>query len=73
VMPEHGESGGAITGASVVNVQYASIIQRKVGLCHHVPSLMTSAQAVLAGGALSSRPAGGRAVAGGPRTASAKI
>jgi hypothetical protein len=43
VMPEDGEPGGAITGAGVVNVQYAPVIQRKVGLCHHVPSLMTSA------------------------------
>jgi hypothetical protein len=24
-------------------VQYAPVIQRKVGLCHHVPSLMTGA------------------------------
>jgi hypothetical protein len=43
VMPEDGEPGGAITGAGVVNVQYAPIIQGKVGLCHHVPSLVTSA------------------------------
>jgi hypothetical protein len=57
VMPEDGEPGGAITGAGVVNVQYAPVIQRKVGLCHHMTSLMTSAQAVLAGGTLISCPA----------------
>jgi hypothetical protein len=56
-MPEDGEPGGAITGAGVVNVQYAPVIQRKVGLCHHMTSLMTSAQAVLAGGTLISCPA----------------
>jgi hypothetical protein len=32
-------------------VQYPPVIQREIGLRHHVPSLMTSAQAVLAGGA----------------------
>jgi hypothetical protein len=56
-MPEDGEPGGAITGAGVVIVQYAPVIQRKVGLCHHMTSLMTSAQAVLAGGTLISCPA----------------
>jgi len=43
VMPEDGEPGGAITGGGIVNVQHAPVIQDKVGLCHHVPSLMTGA------------------------------
>jgi hypothetical protein len=48
VMPEDSQPGGAVTGAGVVNVQRAPVIQRKIGLGHHVPSLTASARAVRA-------------------------
>jgi len=45
-MLEDSQPGGPMTGAGVVNVQRAFVIEGKVGLGYHVPSLTTGARAV---------------------------
>jgi hypothetical protein len=45
VVPEDSQPG-RVTGARVVNVQCASVIESKIGLGHHMPSLTTASFAL---------------------------
>ena len=40
VLPEDSQPGGPVTGACVITVQRAPVIEGKIDLGHHVPSLI---------------------------------
>ena len=40
VLPEDSQPGGPVTGAGVINVQRAPVVEGKIDLGHHVPSLI---------------------------------